>query len=149
MAAKNQSGKVTASKGAKSVPTGASVPAFLAKAASGPRLADAKGIVAMLEKATGEKAIMWGDAIVGCDTYTIRYADGREAPWPLVAFSPRKSAFVFYIAWKKHADLLKTIGKHKTAGGCLHIKALSDVDPAALQRLVTASAKSRRAAFPR
>ena len=138
---------MAASKVAKTLPTGASVSAFLAKAASGPRLADAKGIVAMMEKATGEKAIMWGGAIVGCDTYTIRYADGREAPWPLVAFSPRKSAFVFYISWKKHADLLKKVGKCKTAGGCLHIKTLSDVDPAALQTLITASAKSRRAAF--
>ena len=123
--------------------TTASVAAFLAKAASGPRLADAKALVGMLEKATGEKATMWGPAIVGCGTYTIRYADGREAPWPTVAFSPRKSAFVLYIAWRKHADLLKRIGKHKTAGGCLHIKNLQDVDAVALQRLVTAAAKTR------
>jgi hypothetical protein len=130
---------------AKTQPNSASVPAFLKKATDGPRLADAKAIVSMMETATGAKAIMWGSAIVGCDTYTIRYADGRESPWPLVAFSPRKSAFVLYIGWKKHADLVKKIGKHKTAGGCLHIKSLADVDAAALQRLLTAAAKSRRA----
>jgi hypothetical protein len=54
---------------------------------------------------------------------------------------------VLYIGWKKHADLLKRIGKHKTAGGCLHIKSLGDVDQTALQQLVTAAAKSRKAAF--
>jgi hypothetical protein len=51
---------------------------------------------------------------------------------------------VLYIAWKKHTDLLKAIGKHKTAGGCLHIKTLTDIDTAALQRLITAAAKTRR-----
>jgi len=136
----------TRQKGPKTQATAASVPAFLAKAASGARLADARALVAMMEKATGTPAVMWGNAIIGCDTYTIRYADGRETPWPLVAFSPRASAFVLYIGWKKHAGLLKRIGKHKTAGGCLHIKSLSDVDEAALQELVTAAAKSRKAA---
>ena len=134
----------TAQKSAKTQRTGGSVLAFLAKATTGARLADAKSIVSIMEKATGQKAAMWGSAIIGCDTYTIRYADGRESPWPLVAFSPRSSAFVLYIGWKKHTDLLKTIGKHKTAGGCLHIKSLADIDMAALQRLITAAAKSRR-----
>src|SRR5215467_13955440 len=118
--------------------TGASVSAFLSQSASGERLAEAKALVSMLERATGKKAEMWGDAIVGCDTYSVRYADGRETPWPLVALSPRKSAFVLYIGWKKHTDLLKTIGKHKTAGGCLHIRTLADVDAKALQQLITA-----------
>src|SRR5262245_7103959 len=125
--------------------TGASVSAFLSKSASGERLADAKALVSMLERATGKKAEMWGDAIVGCDDYVIRYADGREAPWPVVSFSPRKSAFVLYIGWKRHPDLLKKIGKHKTAGGCLHIRTMADVDAKALQQLITAAAKSRKA----
>ena len=145
MAAKKTGAKPSSSKGPKTRLTSASVPAFLAKAAS-ERLADAKAIVAMMEKATGKKAAMWGDAIVGCDTYSVKYADGRESPWPLVAMSPRKGAFVLYIGWRKHADLLKKIGKHKTAGGCIHIRSLADVDVAALQTLITAAAKSRKAA---
>jgi hypothetical protein len=135
-----------AAKGAKTQATTASVPAYLAKATTGPRLADAKALVAMMQRATGAKPVLWGDAIVGCDTYTVRYADGRESEWPLVAFSPRKSAFVLYMGWKKHPDLVKKIGKHKTAGGCLHIKSLSDVDEAALETLIAAAAKSRKTA---
>lgn len=145
MAATRRPKKTATAKGAKTQATTASVPAFLSRVATGPRLADAKSLVAMMQRATGAKAVMWGDAIVGCDTYTIRYADGREAPWPLVAFSPRKSAFVLYMGWKKHPDLVKDIGKHKTAGGCLHIKTLADVDEAALERLIAAAAKSRKA----
>lgn len=145
MPAKQRAKKTATAKGAKTQATTASVPAFLSQAATGPRLADAKALVAMMQRATGAKAVMWGNAIVGCDTYTIRYADGRESPWPVVAFSPRKSAFVLYMAWKKHPDLLKTIGKHKTAGGCLHIKNLGEVDEAALETLIAAAAKSRKA----
>ena len=145
MAATRRPKKSATAKGAKTQATTASVPAFLSRVTTGPRLADAKSLVAMMQRVTGAKAVMWGDAIVGCDTYTIRYADGREAPWPLVAFSPRKSAFVLYMSWKKHPDLVKTIGKHKTAGGCLHIKSLGEVDEAALERLMAAAAKSRKA----
>jgi hypothetical protein len=145
MAATRRPKKTATAKGAKTQATMASVPAFLSRATAGPRLAEAKSLVAMMQRATGAKAAMWGDAIVGCDTYTIRYADGRESPWPVVAFSPRKSAFVLYMSWKKHPDLLKQIGKHKTAGGCLHIKSLGEVDEAALEKLIAAAAKSRKA----
>lgn len=132
----------------KTQPNRASVLAFLKKAAAGPRLADAKTIRRMMETATGTKGIMWGSAIVGFDTCMIRYADGREAPWPLIAFSPRKSEFVLYVGWRKHPELTKKIGKHKTAGGCLYIKKLADCDTAALQRLITAAAKTKRGAYP-
>ena len=131
---------------AKTQRTGASVSSFLAGAAGGQRLADANALVEMMERATGEPAAMWGDAIVGCDTYTLRYADGRESDWPLVAFSPRRSAFVLYIGWRPHVDLLKAIGPHKTAGGCLHLKSLDGIDRPALQRLITAAGKTRKAA---
>ena len=97
----------------------------------------------MMQTATGEKAVMWGPAIVGFGSHLIPYADGRVAPWPVMAFSPRKSAFVLYVG-RKHADLVKKVGKHKMAGGCLHIKALSDVDEAALQRLIAAVVRSRK-----
>ena len=145
MAAKRTGAKKSSPKGPKTQLSSASVPAFLAKAAAD-RIADAKAIVGMMEKATGKKAAMWGEAIVGCDTYVVKYADGRESPWPLVAMSPRKGAFVLYIGWRKHLDLLKKIGKHKTAGGCLYIKSLANVDAAALQTLITAAARSRKAA---
>jgi len=144
MTTRRVAAKKASSKEPKTQLNSASVPAFLAKAAAG-RIADAKAIVAMMEKATGKKAAMWGDAIVGCDTYAVKYADGHESLWPLVAMSPRKSSFVLYIAWRKHADLLEKVGKHKTAGGCIHIKTLADVDVAALQKLITTAARSRKA----
>lgn len=144
-AAKRSAAKKTSSREPKTQLNKASVSAFLAKAAAG-RLEDAETIVRMLERATSKKAAMWGDAIVGCGTYTMKYADGRELPWPLVAMSPRKTSFVLYLAWRKHPDLLKRIGKHKTAGGCIHLKSLDDVDAPALQALITAAAKTRKGA---
>src|SRR6187549_2179563 len=122
MAATSRAKKTAASREPQTRATGASVPAFLARASSGPRLADAKALVKMMRAATGKKPVMWGPAIVGFGSYLIPYADGREAPWPVIAFSPRKSAFVLYVG-RKHADLVKNLGKCKMAGGCLYIKA--------------------------
>ncbi len=144
MAARKIAAKKASSREPKTQLNSASVQAFLAKAAAD-RLADARAIVGMMEKATGKKAAMWGETIVGCDVYAVKYADGHESPWPVVAMSPRKGAIVLYIGWRKHADLLKKIGKHKTAGGCIHIKSLAEVDTAALQALITAAAKTRKA----
>lgn len=130
----------------KTRPTRASVAAFLKRAATGDRLADARRVLRIMEQATGKKGVMWGDAIIGFDARPITYADGSTLDWPVAAFSPRKSSFVFYIAWRKHTALLKQLGKHKTAGGCLHITRLSDVDEKVLAKLVAASVKTTRAA---
>ena len=131
---------------AKTQATKASVSAFLKKVASGDRLADCTALVKIMEKATGAKAVMWGTAIVGFDTYAIKYADGRTSDWPIAAFSPRSSAFVLYglRAAPGFAALVKKLGKHKQAGGCTHIKALADVDVKVLAELVTESVKARR-----
>jgi hypothetical protein len=131
---------------AKTQKTTASVPAFLKKAAKGDRLADCQQIVKIMEKATGAKAAMWGTAIVGFDSYGVVYADGHTEDWPLVAFSPRSTSLVLYMArrYPKYEALAKKLGKHKQAGGCLHIKSLADVDVKVLTQLVNESVKARR-----
>ena len=132
---------------AKTKKTAESVTAFLKKAAKGDRLADCDTLVKIMQTATGAKAVMWGPAIVGFDTYAIKYADGRTADWPIAAFSPRSTALVIYglRAAPRFASLVKTLGKHKQAGGCTHIKSLADVDVKVLAELVIESVKARRA----
>jgi hypothetical protein len=133
---------------AKTKPTSASVDAYLKKtAADAGQLADYRALVAMMKKATGKKAIMWGPSIVGFDAYPIVYSDGHTEAWPVAAFSPRKPAFVVYgfRGAPKHAALLKKLGKHKVGGGCLYIKALTDVDVTVLNEIITTSVKARRA----
>ena len=118
-----------------------SVAAFLKRAVPGDRHADCKTIVKIMEKATGARAAMWGTAIVGCGSSPITYANGDVRDWPIAAFSPRKSALVIYgtKAAPKFATLIKKLGKHKMAGGCLYIKKLADVDEEVLTELITTS----------
>jgi hypothetical protein len=86
---------------------------------------------------------MWGSNIVGFGDRTVKYADGRETPWMLIAFSPRKANLTLYVGrrFDGRDALLKKLGKHTTGGGCLYIKRLSDVDLPTLRKIVAASVK--------
>ena len=63
---------------------------------------------------------------------------GRE--WFVVGFSPRKQALTIYGVHDGYAEtpdpLLDDLGPHTTGKGCLHLKTLSDTDPAVLEQLV-------------
>jgi Domain of unknown function (DU1801) len=131
---------------AKTRKTKASVSEFLAKAASGERLADAKKLVRIMSAVTGGRAAMWGPSLVGFGSYTYTYASGRTGDWPLAAFAPRKPATVVYImrGFKKYDALMKKLGKCKVAGVCIHIKSLADVDLDVLTELIAECAAYTR-----
>lgn len=61
--------------------TKASVAAFLKKAAKGDRHDDCKTLVTIMEKATGDRAAMWGTGIVGCGNHPIVYANESSPTW--------------------------------------------------------------------
>ena len=130
----------------KTKATGASVPDFIAEIAEQTRRADAKKLVGLMQKATGEKAKMWGPSIVGFGSRHYVYESGREGDMPIVSFSPRKAAMVLYVKtdFTGSKTLLAKLGKHKISGGCIHVKALSDVDEAVLETLVRKSAEAMR-----
>jgi hypothetical protein len=130
--------------------TKASVAAFLARSGDEATRRDCATLVRMMEKATGDKAAMWGPSIVGFGTWHYVYASGRSGDWPLAAFSPRKPSLVVYLmpGFDENAALMKKLGKHKAMKSCLYLKSLADVDLAALERLVTASVASARKTYP-
>ncbi len=124
----------------KTKPTGESVDAFIDRLDSEARRDDCRTLVKLFKKVTGKPAIMWGPAIIGFGSYRIKYANGKEADWPAAAFSPRKSDLTLYLGGMED-DLLARLGKHKrSAGMCLYIKRLADVDLGVLEELVTRSA---------
>jgi hypothetical protein len=94
-----------------------------------------------MEEATGEKAEMWGDNIVGFGTYRYKYESGREGEWFLTGFSPRKANLTLYImsGFSRYQELLGRLGKHKTGKSCLYINRLEDIDIKVLRRLVRES----------
>lgn len=92
---------------------------------------DALALFDIFTKATGQKAVMWGSAIIGFGMYHFKSERSmQEGDWPLVGFSPRKQNFSLYIlTWKgDNTALLANLGKYKLGGGCLYINKLADVD---------------------
>lgn len=126
----------------KTKPTKQSVTEFLNKVKDKQKKLDSLEILAMMEKITGEKAVMWGSSIVGFGSYHYKSERSKqEGDWPLIGFSPRKQNLTIYImsGFKDSQELLGKLGKHKTSVGCLYIKRLSDIDQATLIKLIEKS----------
>jgi hypothetical protein len=126
----------------KTQPTKASVKDFM-QAVGDERISEESlQVLRLMERATKTKARMWGSSIVGFGERKIKYADGSEADWMKIGFSPRKDKITLYLTPFKGKDgLLAKLGKHKGSKACVHIRRLSDVDPAVLEKLIKASAK--------
>ena len=124
----------------------ASVSGFLNSIEDARKRADARKVGAMMRKATGKQARMWGSAIVGYGKYHYKYESGREGDYMLTGYSPRKQNLVVYImpGFSDFSALMKKLGKYKTGKSCLYIKRLSDVDEKVLERLITNSGKYMR-----
>jgi nucleoid DNA-binding protein len=127
----------------KTKETTESVSAFLDRVADEGRREDCRAVVDIMQSVTKEKPRMWGTSIVGFGRYRYKYKSGREGEWMITGFSPRKGDLTLYIfgGFDKFSDLIPNLGKYKTAGSCLYIKKLSDVDVKVLRKLVTKSVK--------
>ena len=125
----------------KTKATKASVEKFIKKVPATQR-EDCATIAGLMKEATRAEPQMWGSSIVGFGLRTIKYADGREADWPRIGFSPRKQNLTLYVgAVLQDAALMKKLGKHSVSKGCLYIKRLSDVDLPTLKKIIKAAAK--------
>lgn len=134
----------------KTKPTQKSVTEFINSIDDKDRRNDVKKVAAMMRKATGKKAKMWGPSIVGFDQYHYKYDSGREGDFMITGFSPRKQSLTLYVmpGFKGFDELMKKLGKHKTGKSCLYINRLSDVDEKVLEKLITESVKLMRKKYP-
>src|SRR5262245_20463490 len=98
----------------------------------------------MMKDASGEKPVMWGTSIVGFGSREYQGASSTGT-WPVIGFSPRKTALTLYVGASRYPKLLEKLGKHQTGKGCLYIKRLADVDVAVLKKLIDQSAKDNAA----
>ncbi|MDX1516315.1 MAG: DUF1801 domain-containing protein [Woeseiaceae bacterium] len=133
----------------KTRPTKASVTAFINDIDDKQKRADARKVAAMMRKATGSRAKMWGPSIVGFGSYSYSNTAGKDFEWMLTGFSPRAQALTLYImsGFGGYADLMKKLGKYKTGKSCLYIKKLADVDVTVLQTLIEKSVAHLRGKY--
>ena len=134
----------------KTVPTTASVDAFLEEVEDEAKRQDCRTILAIMSAATGAPAVMWGTSIIGFGQYHYRYASGREGEFFEVGFAPRKRALTLYImdGFSDYDALLSRLGKFTVGKSCLYVKRLADVDMAALRALVEHSVAAIRLKYP-
>ncbi len=128
----------------KTKPNQQSVEAFIDSVEPEWKRDDAREILKLIQKITGEEPVMWGDSIVGFGNYHYKYETGREGDWFLAGFSPRKQSMTVYMmgGFSGQDELLEKLGKHKNSVGCLYIKKLADVDIDILEKMIKRSVET-------
>jgi len=128
----------------------ADVGAFLDAIEDPERRADCKAICAMMQAAAGAPPRMWGKSIVGFGHYDYTYASGRSGSWMRIGFAPRKRDLTLYImaGFDAYAELMGSLGKHKTGRSCLYVKRLADLDADVLRALFEQSLAWMRETYP-
>jgi len=117
------------------------VEAFLAAVRHPVRRRDARAMLDLMTRVTGQPARMWGTSLVGFGRYHYAYSSGREGDMGAAGFSPRAAAMTVYFAdgFDEHGELLGRLGLHSLGKACLYLKDLDDVDLAVLEELVRRS----------
>ncbi|MEL6738520.1 MAG: DUF1801 domain-containing protein [Pseudomonadota bacterium] len=141
---------------AKTVPTGAEVADFIAGVEPEAKREDAKVLLEIFERVTGEPAMMWGPSIIGFGQYHYKYATGREGDSMRSGFSPRKAKHSLYLmgryvdeATGKRVDaLLEKMGKHKTGASCVYVNKLADIDLAVLEEIIAVCWETMNRVYP-
>ena len=124
--------------------TDASVEEFLNNVTDELQRADARQVLEMMRRTTGEEPKMWGASIIGFGNRVYKSpATGREVDWMRIGFSPRKGNLSLYVLHGSadQTKLLEKLGKHKTGKGCLYIKKLADVDEKVLEKIIATACK--------
>jgi hypothetical protein len=112
--------------------------------------ADARSLIAMMTRLSGEPATMWGPSIIGFGRYRYIYDSGREGEMCRIGFSPRKGQTVLCLidGFEGHAELMAKLGKHKTGKSCLYVKRLSDINLVVLEDMCRSSLAYMAAKYP-
>lgn len=119
-------------------PTDADVTAFLDAVPDERRRAEGHAMRALMERVTGEKAVMWGPTMVGFGSMPYTNSSGTNE-WFILGFSPRKAALTLYGVYDGYGPdepLFADLGPHETGKGCLYLKRLEAVDGGVLEQLV-------------
>ncbi|MEO1045510.1 MAG: DUF1801 domain-containing protein [Pseudomonadota bacterium] len=120
------------------------------------RREDAKVLMQLFHKVTGEQPKMWGGSIIGYGRYHYKYDSGREGDMCRSGFSPRKANLSLYIMGPycddetrvKRDALLEKLGKHKMSKACLYITRLKNVDLDVLEQLIHENWDYMNRAYP-
>ena len=128
----------------KTKPSDASVDDYIAALPDARRQDEARRLLVLYGRVTGEEPVMWGPSIIGYGQYHYKYESGREGDMCRSGFSPRKASLSIYLMsgysnpdTQARMDALRArLGPHKTGASCLYITRLDKVDEAVLEEMV-------------
>ena len=141
---------------AKTHATDASVEAFIAAVEPPAKREDARVLLELFERVTGERATLWGPSIIGFGKYHYKYETGREGDMCRSGFSPRKAKHSLYLmgrycneaTGKKVDAMLDRMGKHSTGAACVYVNKLADIDLAVLEEIVAECWEAMNRKYP-
>lgn len=110
-------------------------------ALEGRRAPNAKLLLDIFARATGDKPRLWGPSMIGYGEAHYKYATGREGDTFRVGFAPRKAKISLYgiqesPRWK---ELSAQLGKYTTGASCVYVNKLEDIDLEVLESLIRES----------
>lgn len=129
---------------AKTSATTDSIETFIQTTEPKGRQDEARQLIALFQKVTGEKPTLWGPSIIGFGSYDYKYESGREGTSLRTGFSPRKAKLSLYLmgtyctpeAQAEQDRLFGLLGKHSVGKSCLYINRLEQVDMKILEQLI-------------
>jgi Domain of unknown function (DU1801) len=135
---------------AKTKPEDKSVEAFIAFVEPEQRRNEARTMLAMIKRLTGDEPKLWGPSIIGFGSYDYRYDSGHSGTSMRIGFSPRKAALTVYLmpGYENKAELLGKLGPHEVGKSCLYIKDLAKVDAGVLEELIKVSIQEMNERYP-
>ncbi len=129
----------------KTKATTAPVADYMAAIIDEARRKDCQQLLSMMAEISGQKAVMWGTAIVGFGVHTYALSGGKTGEICALGFSSRKGDISVYgvAGPEANQDLLARLGRCKLGKGCLYIKRLSDLDMAVFRQLLADAVKRK------
>jgi len=118
----------------KTRPTGQDVTEFLHAVESPRRREEGFALRQLMERVTGQPAVMWGPTMVGFGSTSLTNSLGTN-DWFDVGFSPRKAALTLY-GIDPADPRLKDLGPHTTSVACVYVKRLDAIDLDLLEKLL-------------
>lgn len=129
----------------KTKATTAAVADYIVAIGDEARRSDCQQLLTLMAEISGQKAVMWGTAIVGFGVHTYALSGGKTGEICALGFSSRKGDISVYGVAGPEADqdLLSRLGRCKLGKGCLYIKRLSDLDMAVFRQLLADAVKRK------
>ncbi len=99
---------------------------------------DAKVLLEMFERISGQKPILYGFGTIGFGIYKYEYVSGRKGEAHILGFYPRKGKITIYLmdGTARYGKQLAKLGKHTITGYCVYIKRLGDIDLQVLEQIL-------------